>query len=51
MVSIPVLAANVGIGIDIDVPPPPAQVEVMPAPQPGYIWAPGHWEWQGSTHV
>jgi len=39
------IAENVGISLDIGVAPPPLQVEVMPAPQPGYVWAPGYWEW------
>ena len=26
-------------------------VEVHPAPRPGYIWAPGHYEWNGTRHV
>jgi hypothetical protein len=28
--------------------PPPVQPEVIPpAPGAGYVWSPGHWEWQG----
>ena len=26
-------------------------VEVHPAPRPGYIWAPGHYEWNGTRQV
>src|SRR5579862_1283941 len=40
-----------GINIDIDVAPPTAQVEVVPAPRPGFVWAPGYWEWRGQRHV
>ena len=24
---------------------------VQPAPRAGYIWSPGHWEWNGRRHV
>jgi hypothetical protein len=28
--------------------PPPVQPEAIPpAPGAGYVWSPGHWEWQG----
>ena len=26
-------------------------MEVYPAPRPGYIWSPGHYEWNGSRQV
>jgi len=26
-------------------------VAVQPAPREGYIWSPGHWEWNGRRHV
>jgi len=26
-------------------------VVVHPAPRPGYIWSPGHWEWNERRHV
>jgi hypothetical protein len=31
--------------------PPPPRAERMPAPRHGYVWAPGHWEWQPGKHV
>ncbi len=31
--------------------PPPPRWERTPAPRPGYVWAPGHWEWQGNRHA
>ncbi len=43
--------ARVDVGIDIGVAPPPPQVEVVPPMDPGYIWAPGYWAWQGGVHV
>ena len=26
-------------------------VVVQPAPRAGYIWSPGHWEWNGRRHL
>jgi hypothetical protein len=37
--------------IDVGVAPPPLQVEVVPAARPGYVWAPGFWDWNGNQHV
>lgn len=31
-------------------PPPPVR-EVLPAERPGYVWAPGHYEWRGDRYV
>ena len=43
-------AAHVGIGINIG--PPAAVVEAPPPPpQPGYIWTPGYWSWNGVQYV
>jgi hypothetical protein len=39
-------AALAGADIVSDVPPPPVRVEHAP-PRDGYIWAPGHWDWNG----
>ncbi|MGA2551748.1 MAG: hypothetical protein ABSF50_16490 [Burkholderiaceae bacterium] len=39
------------VGIDIDVAPPPPRYEPVPAVPPGYVWAPGYWEWVHGTHV
>ena len=48
----PMLAmAGVGIGVDIDLAPPAQRVEVVPAPRPGYVWAPGYWEYRDHAHV
>jgi WXXGXW repeat (2 copies) len=35
----------------IGVAPPPVRVEAVPVPRVGYVWAPGYWRWNGSTHV
>lgn len=40
-----------GVVVDVDVAPPPVRVEEVPGPRPGYVWAPGYWEWRGGQHV
>ena len=35
----------------IGTPPPPPRVIVAPRPRPGYVWAPGYWNWNGRRHV
>ncbi len=35
----------------VEMAPPPLRVEAMPAPRRGYLWAPGHWEWQRNRHI
>lgn len=47
--TMPAQAARVGVDINIGAPPPP-RVEVVPAPRPGYLWAPGYWDWRGGRH-
>ncbi len=42
---------SAGVSVDITVAPPAPRVEVVPAPRPGYVWAPGFWEWRGHEHV
>jgi hypothetical protein len=37
--------------VDIDIAPPPPRAEPIPPPRPGYVWAPGHWYWDGRRHV
>lgn len=44
-------AAEVGVNVVIGTPPPPLRYEVVPAPRAGYVWAPGHWRWNGHQHV
>lgn len=31
--------------------PPPLRTEVIPVPREGYVWAPGYWNYDGTTHV
>jgi hypothetical protein len=33
-----------------DIPPPPVRVENVGS-RAGYIWAPGHWEWNGRSYA
>jgi hypothetical protein len=32
-------------------PPPPPRREAVPPPRRGWVWAPGHWAWNGRRHV
>jgi hypothetical protein len=50
ILSVPAYAA-VNFNFGVEVAPPPPQVEVMPPPRPGFIWAPGYWNWEGGRHV
>ena len=43
--------ARVDVDIDIGVAPPVAPIEVVPDPRPGYVWAPGYYEWESERHV
>jgi hypothetical protein len=45
------VVASAAVGIDINVAPPAPRVEVVPPPRPGYVWAPGFYEWRGGAHV
>jgi hypothetical protein len=47
----PSATAQVSVDVIIGAPPPPVRYEVVPPPQPGYIWAPGYWFWNGHQHV
>ncbi len=35
----------------VRVAPPPPRTVVVPAARPGYVWAPGYWNWRGNRHV
>lgn len=41
--------ATAGDGYLVSAPPPP-RYERIPPPRPGYLWAPGYWEWRGHRH-
>lgn len=63
MISVLVAAGTLGAAViplpsiaavDIQLnfgPPPPLRVEPVPVPRPGYVWAPGYWDWRGNRHV
>ena len=42
----PAMAAE----IITDVAPPPPHIENMGHPRDGYVWAAGHWEWNGRAY-
>ena len=37
--------------VEITIAPPAPRVEVVPAPRPGFVWAPGYWDWRNGAHV
>ncbi|MEO6362661.1 MAG: YXWGXW repeat-containing protein [Caldimonas sp.] len=39
------------LNFDIRVGPPASRYEAVPAARPGYVWAPGYWDWRGNRHV
>ena len=45
--------ARTDFSLGINVGPPPAPVVVAPPPpvEPGYVWTPGYWAWDGYRHV
>jgi len=34
----------------VNVAPPPVYYEAVPAPRPGFVWAPGYWDWRASRY-
>jgi hypothetical protein len=46
---LPSLAYN-NVSVYIGTAPPAPLYERVPAPRRGYVWAPGHWEWDGYRH-
>ena len=44
-------AASAAVSFSIDVAPPPPREEIVPAPRPGFVWAPGYWDWRHGHHV
>ena len=44
-------AAHAQYGAIVSVAPPAPRYEVVPAPRSGWVWAPGHWQWQGNEYV
>jgi hypothetical protein len=48
--SIAPVVGSAAVNIDIDVAPPAPRVEEVPGPRPGWVWAPGYWQWEGHQH-
>jgi hypothetical protein len=44
-------AAQANLNISIGTPPPAPIYEAVPVARPGYVWAPGFWNWEGGRHV
>ncbi len=44
------VAAPATAQVYVQIAPPPARYEVVPAPRHGYVWAEGHWEWNGHRY-
>jgi len=42
--------AQAQVGISVQIGPPPPVQEVVPAPRPGYVWAPGHYEYNHNRY-
>jgi len=47
MVAVPAAAA---VDVYVQVAPPEPRFERVPSPRRGYVWAPGHWEWNGHRY-
>lgn len=43
-------AAQPRVDVVIGAAPPPLRYEAVPVARRGYIWSPGHWEWNGRRH-
>jgi len=45
------LAARAQVAVGITIAPPAPRYEPLPPPRPGYVWAPGYWQWVGGRYV
>src|SRR5579875_2365423 len=45
------LAAQAQVSIGVSIAPPAPRYERPPPPRPGYVWAPGHWNYTGGHYV
>ncbi len=45
------IAAPAAAEVYVRVGPPPMREEVVPERRPGYLWAPGHWNYRHGRHV
>jgi hypothetical protein len=46
----PAVHAQVSVNVSIGVPPPVPVYETVPMARPGYVWAPGYWDWDDRGH-
>lgn len=43
-------AAQAQYSAIVSVAPPAPRYEVVPSERPGWVWAPGHWQWSGGEY-
>jgi hypothetical protein len=48
-VSLP-LPSAAAVDISVNIAPPAPRYEVVPGPRAGYVWVPGHWQWNGRRY-
>ena len=52
LMALPPQAAQAQVfDLRIGTPPPPPRVVEAPPPRPGFVFAPGYWDWQRGRHV
>jgi hypothetical protein len=44
------LSSVAAVEIQLNFAPPPDRYERVPAPRRGYVWAPGHWQWNAQRN-
>jgi hypothetical protein len=44
------IQAAMSFDVQLNFAPPPVQYEPVPNPRAGYLWSPGHWEWNGGAY-
>ena len=44
-------SARTYVDVDVRIAPPPLRHERIPRLERGYVWAPGHWRWNGNRYV
>ena len=44
------LPSVAAVDIQLNFGPPAARYEVVPASRRGYVWAPGHWQWNANRN-
>ncbi len=49
--SIGSVALPAAAAVYVDIAPPAPRYEVVPAARPGFVWAPGYWDWRHGRYV